>query len=92
MTGKLPRSVQWRQDKTNFTRQFAQMLMLTDASILSDVRYGRGADRIAPFINIDYLKSAFERLEMRPDKSALDDALCIWKSILLSAWLKKHNF
>lgn len=88
MEGILPPAVQWRCDKADFTSNIAVSMMSHNQALMSCIMDAE-ADRIAPYVNIDFLRKAFQRLSQQGDRAHLDDILHVWRSVWLSLWLKQ---
>lgn len=88
MQGTLPPAVQWRRDKTNFASNIAVSMLSHNQTLMSSTM-GAEADRIAPYVNIVFLRKAFQRLSQQGDRAGLDDILSVWRSVWLSLWLKQ---
>lgn len=88
MEGILPPEVQWRRDKADFTSNIAVSMLSHNHALMSAIM-GTDADRIAPYVNMDFLRKAFQRLSQQGDRARLDDVLHVWRSVWLSLWLKQ---
>lgn len=88
MEGILPPAVQWRRDKADFTSNIAVSMLSHNQALMSSIM-GAEADRIAPYVNMDFLRKAFQRLSQQGDRAHLDDILHVWRSVWLSLWLKQ---
>ncbi|MGJ8532702.1 MAG: asparagine synthase-related protein [Alphaproteobacteria bacterium] len=88
MEGILPPEVQWRRDKADFTSNIAVSMLSHNQALMSAIM-GTDADRIAPYVNMDVLRKAFQRLSQQGDRARLDDVLHVWRSVWLSLWLKQ---
>lgn len=88
MEGILPTEVQWRRDKSNFTSSMATSILSSNQNLMRSVM-GDEVDRIAPYVNVDFLRKAFTRLSQQGDQANLDDIQHVWRSVWLSLWLKQ---
>lgn len=88
MEGILPPAVQWRRDKADFTSNIAVSMLNHNQALMSSIMDAE-ADRIAPYVNMDFLRKAYQRLSQQGDRAHLDDILHVWRSVWLSLWLKQ---
>ncbi len=88
MEGVLPRSVQWRRDKTDFKRHLIAGMLGHDRDLIDNV-LGSDGDRIAPYVHLQGVKAAYQRILNDPDDAMMEDAQAVWRSVCLSTWLRQ---
>lgn len=86
----VPASVRWRSDKMNLSPYLYHSLSTRDATRLERMLSGT-ADVIAPYFDVDALRSGWERFRRRPLQS-FADADALYKAAVLHAWLCQPTF
>jgi asparagine synthase (glutamine-hydrolysing) len=90
MDGILPPMVQWRRDKIDFKASLVGGMIGHHRGLLDKV-LGSDAGRIAPYVDLDEVKSAYNRLLEKPVEASLLDAQYVWRSVSLSLWLRQFQ-
>lgn len=86
MTGIAPDEVVNRHNKFDFTDQIVAPLLRHHEELILDRLYRR-ADLIEPYVQIDRLRAAFERLAA--GRHAGYDFQWVWRSVWASLWLEQ---
>jgi asparagine synthase (glutamine-hydrolysing) len=88
MEGILPRSVQWRRDKQDFTPVLVRGMLehhrpLLDG-ILSDQR-----GEVAGYVDLAAAYAAYRRIAERPEAASGIDVQAVWRTVALALWLRQ---
>ncbi|MBH8571536.1 lasso peptide isopeptide bond-forming cyclase [Nostocaceae cyanobacterium CENA369] len=86
LDGILPETIQWRGGKTNLTPNFLHGLVHRDRQILDEVMCNK-LESIEKYINVDFLRTAYQRLISADDKASNDDSTVVWQAVTLALWL-----
>ncbi|MEA5507534.1 lasso peptide isopeptide bond-forming cyclase [Halotia wernerae UHCC 0503] len=82
----LPKEVQWRGGKADLTPNFIDGLLNRDRQLLDQVMSHK-LDNIEKFIDIDFLRAAYQRLISAGNKVSDEDSMAIWQAVTLALWL-----
>ncbi len=86
LEGILPKEVQWRGGKTDLTANFIDGLLKRDRHILDEVMLNR-LGNIEKFIDIDFLRGAYQRLISADNQVNDADSMAVWQAVTLALWL-----
>ena len=91
MEGILPPLIQWRVHKGNLSFSFMRGMREVEAPKL-DAILSRTGSALAEFVDMDALRSARDRLlSSESSEQANDDAMQIYKAIVLARWLADYG-
>jgi asparagine synthase (glutamine-hydrolysing) len=86
LEGILPKEVQWRGGKTDLTANFVDGLLNRDRQLLDEVMLNR-LGSIEKFIDIDFLRAAYQRLISAGNQVSNADSMAVWQAVTLALWL-----
>ncbi|MBH8551102.1 lasso peptide isopeptide bond-forming cyclase [Nostocaceae cyanobacterium CENA357] len=86
LEGILPKEVQWRGGKTDLTANFVDGLLNRDRQLLDEVMLNR-LGNIEKFIDIDFLRAAYQRLISTDNQASNADSMAVWQAVTLALWL-----
>jgi asparagine synthase (glutamine-hydrolysing) len=89
MEGILPPEVQWRRDKTDFSRELRFGLPRHHRQVLLAVAADR--DGVGSYVDLPRLDRAIQQALSAPEKLPAGDLFMIWRCILLFFWLKNRG-
>ncbi|MEM6760491.1 MAG: asparagine synthase-related protein [Pseudomonadota bacterium] len=84
MDGRLPKSIQWRPDKADFSAEVLHFVL----DYLSDPQRKRTVlERLDGMVDLDRFEAAHQALMAKTDQTATGITLTMWRCLYLAEWL-----
>jgi asparagine synthase (glutamine-hydrolysing) len=83
MEGILPHEVQWRVEKSNLSPMLTRGLSLYGRTAIDNLL--AAPDTIAPYVDLDYVRSAWSRFSSQPDPRLV---MTLWLPLVLARGLE----
>ncbi len=87
MEGVLPKAIQWRRDKFDFTPALALSMCSRHAALLDDIILSK-TSVITDCVDRPSLERAYLRMKAHPARANGRDVQAVWRSAALALWLE----
>lgn len=86
LEGILPEEIQWRGGKADLTPNFIYGLLNRNRQLLDEVM-SHQIEKIANYIDVNFLRAAYQRLTSAGNKATDEDSMAVWQAVTLALWL-----
>ncbi|MEQ1607675.1 MAG: asparagine synthase-related protein [Hyphomonadaceae bacterium] len=90
MEGVLPRSIQRRTDKFDFTRTLACAMHEHNDDIIRDA-IADASGRLGAMIDLPRVRAAYKRISAAPARAMGADVQAVWRTTAMSIWMTSHT-
>ncbi len=90
MEGVLPKSIQWRRDKFDFTPALATAMCKHNRALLDEVLLTQH-NNLSEFVNLPRVQEAYTRVAAQPQNALGQDVQAVWRATALALWLRARK-
>jgi len=90
MEDVLPRSIQRRTDKFDFTRTLARAMQAHNDDLIRDA-LADTSGRLGAMIDLARVRSAYQRISVAPQRATGMDVQAVWRTTAMSIWMATRN-